>query len=156
MLDRLHKTLLATIQTLDEIELLASDLPAEAPEGLVKTKVLQLVDDYRALEDASGLEAFQKEQQRQQYQSGAQVLAPPQQQQPGTIAVPQDVLEYIEGGRNPHVYTRQFSEAVVRDNQAVNGKIRAHADFAEDLEAEILAHMPELKDDLARVAVTRH
>ena len=155
VLDRLHRSLLSTIKTLDEVELLASDLPAEAPSNLFTSKISQLVDDYRSLEDASGLESFQKEQQRRQFQPGQEVHAAPEQSQPGSVSVPQDVLEYVEAGRNPHVYTRQFSEAVVRDNQAVHGKMKAHADFANDLELEILAHMPELRPDLEQVAATK-
>lgn len=41
------------------------------------------------------------------------------------VEIPQDVLLYIEGGRNPDVYTRQFSELLQKDNQFVNGKLQA-------------------------------
>lgn len=39
--------------------------------------------------------------------------------------VPQDVLFYIEDGRNPDVYTRQFCELLQKDNQFLNGKLAA-------------------------------
>ncbi|OLL22604.1 Mediator of RNA polymerase II transcription subunit 10 [Neolecta irregularis DAH-3] len=68
-----------------------------------------------------------------------------------TETVPQDVLQYIEDGRNPDVYTRDFVELVRKDNQFVNGKIKAARDFALIFGKELQYSFPELKDDVERV-----
>jgi mediator of RNA polymerase II transcription subunit 10 len=39
--------------------------------------------------------------------------------------IPLDVVEYIENGRNPDVYTREFAELLAKQNQFVNGKMKA-------------------------------
>lgn len=67
-----------------------------------------------------------------------------------SLTVPQDVLEYIEAGRNPNVYTRQFSEAVTKESQGMHGKMSAHQDFASLLGALIKDEMPELSTDVDR------
>jgi mediator of RNA polymerase II transcription subunit 10 len=39
--------------------------------------------------------------------------------------VPLDVVEYIENGRNPDVYTREFVELLAKQNHYINGKMKA-------------------------------
>ncbi|POR35658.1 Mediator of RNA polymerase II transcription subunit 10 [Tolypocladium paradoxum] len=66
-------------------------------------------------------------------------------------SVPPELLEYVENGRNPDIYTREFVELVRRGNQLMRGKVRAFAAFR-DVLAEHLAHaMPELRADVDRV-----
>ncbi len=67
------------------------------------------------------------------------------------VKIPRDVLEYIEDGRNPNVYTRQFANAVVRENQYVNGKMKAHQEFQGMLGKEIGAAFPGLLETLPTV-----
>lgn len=38
---------------------------------------------------------------------------------------PLDVVDYIENGRNPDVYTREFVELLAKQNQYLNGKMKA-------------------------------
>lgn len=38
---------------------------------------------------------------------------------------PVDVVDYIENGRNPDVYTREFVELLAKKNQYLNGKMKA-------------------------------
>ncbi|BFZ55830.1 RNA polymerase II mediator complex subunit [Savitreella phatthalungensis] len=144
MLDTLHAGLMDIVNTLDEVELLASDPPVE-PESahLVTDRLVHLTEAYSALDDLMS---------RQMLAAGDDSA---RTTETTDVDVPQDVLEYIEQGRNPNVYTRQFSEAVVRDNQAMAGKMQAHADFAQQLEAAMLKDMPELADTLARVKATK-
>ncbi|KOS19270.1 Mediator of RNA polymerase II transcription subunit 10 [Escovopsis weberi] len=66
-------------------------------------------------------------------------------------SVPPELLEYVENGRNPDIYTREFVELVRRGNQLVRGKRRAFASFRDVLAEQMAAAMPELRDDVARV-----
>ncbi|KAK7750668.1 RNA polymerase II mediator complex subunit [Diatrype stigma] len=65
--------------------------------------------------------------------------------------VPPELIQYVEGGRNPDIYTREFVELVRRGNQLVRGKQAAFASFRDVLAAEMEKAMPELRDDAARV-----
>jgi mediator of RNA polymerase II transcription subunit 10 len=65
--------------------------------------------------------------------------------------VPPELIQYVEDGRNPDIYTREFVELVRRGNQLMRGKERAFAAFRDVLADQINAAMPELRDDVARV-----
>ncbi|RYP25039.1 hypothetical protein DL767_008508 [Monosporascus sp. MG133] len=69
----------------------------------------------------------------------------------GLPAVPPELVHYVESGRNPDIYTREFVELVRRGNQLMRGKQAAFASFRDVLAAEMAAAMPELRDDAARV-----
>ena len=51
--------------------------------------------------------------------------------------IPPDIVEYIDTGRNPDIYNRDWVEAVVRYNQNINGKRRAFRDFTDVLAEEM-------------------
>ncbi|ORY82146.1 mediator of RNA polymerase II transcription subunit 10, partial [Protomyces lactucae-debilis] len=101
-----------------ELELRASDFGASSSNDQLFERINDLVSKYAELDDL---------------------------QKAVDIDIPQDVLEYIEAGRNPTVYTRQFSEAVVRDNQYLNGKLQGYEDFASCLLDELQRQFPETK-----------
>ncbi|KAH7329346.1 putative mediator of RNA polymerase II transcription subunit [Stachybotrys elegans] len=65
--------------------------------------------------------------------------------------VPPELLEYVENGRNPDIYTREFVELVRRGNQLSRGKMNAFGSFRDILAETIHAAMPELRDDVNRV-----
>ncbi|QUC19288.1 uncharacterized protein UV8b_03529 [Ustilaginoidea virens] len=66
-------------------------------------------------------------------------------------AVPPELLEYVENGRNPDIYTREFVELVRRGNQLMRGKARAFGEFRDALAREVAGAMPELRGDVDRV-----
>ncbi|OAA69473.1 mediator of RNA polymerase II transcription subunit 10 [Cordyceps fumosorosea ARSEF 2679] len=66
-------------------------------------------------------------------------------------SVPPELLEYVENGRNPDIYTREFVELVRRGNQLMAGKMRGFGAFRDVLAHNVAAAMPELRDDVARV-----
>lgn len=71
---------------------------------------------------------------------------------PNTLpSVPPELLEYVENGRNPDIYTREFVELVRRGNQLMRGKMNAFGTFRDVLAEQMTAAMPELRDDVARV-----
>lgn len=65
--------------------------------------------------------------------------------------MPPELLEYVENGRNPDIYTREFVELVRRGNQLMRGKMNAFAAFRDVLAEQMASAMPELRDDVARV-----
>ncbi|QEU61782.1 Nut2 [Kluyveromyces lactis] len=59
--------------------------------------------------------------------------------------VPLDVLQYIEDGRNPDVYTREFVEAIRRSNQYQRAKIHGLNKLRDSLAEKIIDELPELQ-----------
>ncbi|KHN99659.1 Mediator complex, subunit Med10 [Metarhizium album ARSEF 1941] len=66
-------------------------------------------------------------------------------------SVPPELLEYVENGRNPDIYTREFVELVRRGNQLMRGKMHAFGQFRDALARETAAALPELRPDVERV-----
>lgn len=66
-------------------------------------------------------------------------------------SVPPELLEYVENGRNPDIYTREFVELVRRGNQLMRGKMSAFGDFRDVLAEQMGMAMPELRADVERV-----
>lgn len=65
--------------------------------------------------------------------------------------IPPEIIEYVDQGRNPDIYTREFVELVQSSNQELKGKCEAFASFRDILGEELVKAMPELKDDVARI-----
>ncbi|KAI1417514.1 mediator complex, subunit Med10 [Hypoxylon sp. FL1857] len=66
-------------------------------------------------------------------------------------SIPPELIQYVDNGRNPDIYTREFVELVRRGNQLARGKQGAFASFRDVLAGEMDKAMPELRDDTARV-----
>lgn len=62
------------------------------------------------------------------------------------IQVPLEVVQYIEDGRNPNIYTREFVEAVRRSNQYQRAKLRGLRQLRNKLAEKIVAEFPEMTD----------
>ncbi|KAI1769006.1 mediator complex, subunit Med10 [Hypoxylon sp. FL1150] len=73
------------------------------------------------------------------------------QQQQRLPQVPPELVQYVDNGRNPDIYTREFVELLRRSNQLMRGKQSAFASFRDVLAAEMDKALPELRDDVARV-----
>lgn len=67
--------------------------------------------------------------------------------------IPRELITYVDGGRNPDIYTREFVELVRRENQLMRGKMGAFGSFRDVLARELATANPELKDDVANVVV---
>ncbi|CAN8097374.1 unnamed protein product [Discula destructiva] len=67
--------------------------------------------------------------------------------------IPRELIQYVENGRNPDIYTREFVELVRRENQLMKGKMAAFAGFRDVLAREMASACPELYEDLSRVVV---
>lgn len=69
----------------------------------------------------------------------------------GYIGIPLPLIQYVEDGRNPDIYTREFVELVRRMNQLAKGKVHAFRSFRDILAHEMNSALPELRDDVQRV-----
>lgn len=66
-------------------------------------------------------------------------------------SVPPELVQYVDNGRNPDIYTREFVELARRGNQLMRGKQLAFAGFRDVLAAQMDRAMPELRADVRRV-----
>jgi mediator of RNA polymerase II transcription subunit 10 len=67
------------------------------------------------------------------------------------IPIPPELIQYVDSGRNPDIYTREFVELVRRGNQLMRGKTTAFASFRDVLAREMTSALPELGADVRRV-----
>lgn len=68
------------------------------------------------------------------------------------IAVPTTVIEYLEDGRNPDIYSREFIETLAMQNQFIRGKMVAMAQFKDILVTQLGEAFDWMKDDLQQAA----
>lgn len=65
--------------------------------------------------------------------------------------VPAELIQYVDNGRNPDIYTREFVELARKSNQLMKGKIEAYAQFRDILASEMCKALPELEADVMLV-----
>jgi mediator of RNA polymerase II transcription subunit 10 len=65
--------------------------------------------------------------------------------------IPEPLIHYVENGRNPDIYTREFVELVRRMNQLARGKAHAFGQFRDILAREMAAALPEVREDVKKV-----
>ena len=66
-------------------------------------------------------------------------------------AIPPEPVMYIENGRNPEIYTREFVELIRRNNQLLRGKQLAYGSFRDVLAEQLRNAMPELRAEVEKV-----
>lgn len=66
------------------------------------------------------------------------------------VHIPPEIVEYVESGRNPDIYTREFVELAQKQNQYLKGKSEAFADLRDELAKEIVKAMPDLKGEVEK------
>jgi mediator of RNA polymerase II transcription subunit 10 len=66
------------------------------------------------------------------------------------IHIPPDVTTYVESGRNPDIFTREFVETVQRMNQWMKGRTEAYRFLQETFARDLIDVVPELKDDVTK------
>jgi mediator of RNA polymerase II transcription subunit 10 len=67
------------------------------------------------------------------------------------VIIPPDVINYVQDGRNPDIYTREFVELTMRNNQKLKGKAEAFAKFRDILARDLVGAVPELQSDVKKV-----
>ena len=64
------------------------------------------------------------------------------------IQIPPEIVEYLEEGRNPDIYTREFVELVQKGNQYLKGKSEAFGSFRDILAEDIIKAWPEMEKNV--------
>ncbi|RLV93421.1 Mediator of RNA polymerase II transcription subunit 10 [Spathaspora sp. JA1] len=62
--------------------------------------------------------------------------------------VPIDVISYIEDGRNPDIYTREFIEVTAKSNARLKGKMQGFAKLRDVLGDKLGKEFPALIDSI--------
>lgn len=65
--------------------------------------------------------------------------------------MPPEIIQYIEEGRNPDIYTREFVELAQARNQQLKGKSEAYKMFRDVLARDISGAVPELEGEVEAV-----
>lgn len=68
------------------------------------------------------------------------------------VHVPFEVVQYIEDGRNPDIYTREFVEAIRRSNQYQRAKMHGLRQLRDSLAEKIVEEFPELEPGVQDIA----
>jgi len=115
-LDALEEQLERSIENVRQIQIIVSDFQPQGQPGL-NQKLQQIVKDLQEVEKV-----------------GKKVQ---------DIQVPLEVFEYIDGGRNPQLYTKDCMEKAVTKNEEVKGKIDAYRMFKARLMVELTSVFPK-------------
>ncbi|KAF8473960.1 transcription factor subunit Med10 of mediator complex-domain-containing protein [Kalaharituber pfeilii] len=126
-LDNVEKQLRSIIQTLFEASVAISDYAGSSSTELIASQMNRLVSQYQELDRTK------------------ETL---------DVTIPREIVMYVEDGRNPDIYTREFVEIVAKQNQFMNGKMRAFGDFRDILADQIVTAFPELEKDVELVLKT--
>lgn len=62
------------------------------------------------------------------------------------IQIPLEVCDYVDGGRNPQVYTKLSMSTTMKKNEEVNGKIESYKKFKAHLLVEMNKYFPKEVD----------
>lgn len=65
--------------------------------------------------------------------------------------IPPEIIDYVDSGRNPDIYTREFVELVQKGNQYLKGRSEALTGFRDALAEEMVKAWPEMKTDVDSV-----
>lgn len=61
------------------------------------------------------------------------------------VNIPLEVVQYIEDGRNPDIYTREFVEAIRRSNQYQRSKMKGLKQLRDSLAEKMIEEFPDLE-----------
>lgn len=67
-----------------------------------------------------------------------------------TLLTP-EIIQYVEEGRNPDIYTREFVELVQKNNAYLKGKSEAIREFRDVLADEITQEWPEMSEVVQKI-----
>ncbi|KAL8773029.1 MAG: hypothetical protein Q9209_002049 [Squamulea sp. 1 TL-2023] len=65
--------------------------------------------------------------------------------------IPPEIVDYVDSGRNPDIYTREFVELVQKGNQYLKGRSEAFTGFRDALAEEMVKAWPEMKNDVSSI-----
>ncbi|KAI8887447.1 hypothetical protein K501DRAFT_321340 [Backusella circina FSU 941] len=117
--ESLENQLNELLQVLFELSVVVYDFQ---PDGnkLVWEKINGILEHYKTIDELKdGLDAF----------------------------IPEEVINFVEHGKNPDIFTQGFVDRAATENQHTNGKIKAVNDFRHLLSEEFAKSFPDLYDD---------
>lgn len=106
-----HMTIKDIIQHLSEIQIQTHGYVPETQELLVE-KMTDLAESLSRLQDMTSATASPNNYIHQ-------------------VQIAPEIVDYVDDGRNPDIFTRDFVENVQRGNAVINGKQQAFRDFSE-------------------------
>ena len=65
--------------------------------------------------------------------------------------IPPEIIDYVDSGRNPDIYTREFVELVQKGNQYLKGRSEAFTGFRDALADEMVKAWPEMRNDVNNI-----
>lgn len=65
--------------------------------------------------------------------------------------IPIDVISYIEDGRNPDIYTREFVEVTAKSNARLKGKMLGFGTLRDVLGEKLVEEFPHLADAVENI-----
>ncbi|RLV87199.1 Mediator of RNA polymerase II transcription subunit 10 [Meyerozyma sp. JA9] len=68
------------------------------------------------------------------------------------FSVPLDVISYIEDGRNPDVYTREFVEVTAKSNARLKGRMQGFQRLRDVLGQKMAQEYPHLEPSIKNIA----
>ncbi|KAG2215189.1 hypothetical protein INT46_001465 [Mucor plumbeus] len=107
------------LQKLFELSVIVYDFQ---PDGnkLVWKKINDIIEHYKEIDDLKdGIDSF----------------------------IPEEVINFVEHGKNPDIFTQGFVERAATENQFTNGKIKAVGEFRQLLSDEFTKSFPDLYDN---------
>ncbi|KIW96418.1 uncharacterized protein Z519_03487 [Cladophialophora bantiana CBS 173.52] len=67
------------------------------------------------------------------------------------VAIAPEIVDYVDDGRNPDIFTRDFVENVQRGNAVINGKQQAFKEFTEIFAQKLKEGIPGVSREVDRV-----
>lgn len=65
--------------------------------------------------------------------------------------IPVDIISYIEDGRNPDIYTREFLEVNAKSNAKLKGKVHNFKKLQNVLSEKVVNEFPDLKETVENI-----
>ena len=97
----------------------------------LNANLLEIVDNYKAIEDITTEKVKQKSDK--------------------DIQIPLEVLNYIDRGQNPELYTRDLVIRAVNRNEHVNGQVETLSRFHSALSRKLARYFPEEMHDYQKL-----
>lgn len=129
---QLEAKLESNIKNLRIISLMAADFEDyRCNQKSLNANLLEIVDNYKAIEDITTEKVKQKSDK--------------------DIQIPLEVLNYIDRGQNPELYTRDLVIRAVNRNEHVNGQVETLSRFHSALSKKLARYFPEEMHDYQKL-----
>lgn len=126
-LEEFDKLLQSLIETLLDLGVSVHDLTEDSSNELIHRRINQVVRFYEILDN-------------ERHRISAEI--------------PDDVIKYVDEGKNPDLYTREYVELLQKTNQGLRGNLEAIKDFRDILAEDLSALFPELSNQISFITTS--